>query len=88
VKATGGDLVARTRTAFGVEVAFGLHGGHLDSLLLGCRRTGIGLIGTRHEAVVVNAADSYARATGRTGLAYATAGSGLSNAVAGLGRVG
>src|SRR5262249_40532291 len=28
----GGELVARTLKQFGVEVAFGLHGGHLDSL--------------------------------------------------------
>ena len=65
---TGGDLVARTLTSFGVEVAFGLHGGHLDSLLLGCQRAGIRLIDTRHEAVAVNAADGYARATGRVGV--------------------
>ena len=82
---TGGDLVARTLTSFGVEVAFGLHGGHLDSLLLGCQRAGVRLIDTRHEAVAVNAADGYARATGRIGVAFATAGSGFSNSAAGLG---
>lgn len=82
---TGGDLVARTLTSFGVEVAFGLHGGHLDSLLLGCRNAGIRLVDVRHEAVAVNAADGYARATGRIGVAFATAGSGFSNATAGLG---
>lgn len=82
---TGGDLVARTLAAFGVEVAFGLHGGHLDSLLLSCSRTGIRLVDTRHEAVAVNAADGYARTSGRIGVAFATAGSGFSNAVAGLG---
>lgn len=82
---TGGDLVSRTLAGFGVEVAFGLHGGHLDSLLLACRRGGIRLVDTRHEAVAVNAADGYARATGRLGVAFATAGSGFTNAVAGLG---
>lgn len=82
---TGGELVARTLTAFGVEVAFGLHGGHLDALLLACRRAGIDLIDTRHEAVAVNAADGYARCTGTVGVAFATAGAGFSNAVAGLG---
>ncbi len=80
----GGELVARTLKAFGVEVAFGLHGGHLDSLLIGCRRNEIRLIDTRHEAVAVNAADGYARATGRLGVAFATAASGYSNAIAGL----
>jgi acetolactate synthase-1/2/3 large subunit len=69
---------------FGVELAFGLHGGHLDSLLIGLHRNGIRLIDTRHEAVAVNAADGYARATGRLGVAFATAASGYSNAIAGL----
>jgi thiamine pyrophosphate-dependent acetolactate synthase large subunit-like protein len=80
----GGELVARTLKQFGVEVAFGLHGGHLDSLLVGLHRNGIRLIDTRHEAVAVNAADGYARATGRLGVAFATAASGYSNAIAGL----
>ena len=82
---TGGELVARTLAAFGVDVAFGLHGGHLDSLLLACRQRGIRLVDTRHEAVAVNAADGYARTTGRVGVAFATAGAGFCNAVAGLG---
>lgn len=85
MSATGGDLVARTLSSFGVDVAFGLHGGHLDSLLRGCRRAGIRLVDTRHEAVAVNAADGYARVTGRLGVALATAGAGFLNAVAGLG---
>ncbi len=82
---TGGELAARTLTEFGVRVAFGLHGGHLDALLLACQRAGIRLVDTRHEAVAVNAADGYARVTGEIGVAFATAGSGYSNAVAGLG---
>jgi acetolactate synthase-1/2/3 large subunit len=80
----GGELVARTLQEFGVEVAFGLHGGHLDSLLVGLRRNGVRLIDTRHEAVAVNAADGYARVSGRLGVAFATAASGYSNAIAGL----
>jgi acetolactate synthase-1/2/3 large subunit len=80
----GGELVARTLKEFGVEVAFGLHGGHLDSLLIGLQRNGIRLVDTRHEAVAVNAADGYARVSGRLGVAFATAASGYSNAVAGL----
>jgi thiamine pyrophosphate-dependent acetolactate synthase large subunit-like protein len=80
----GGELVARTLQQFGVEVAFGLHGGHLDSLLVGLHRNHIRLVDTRHEAVAVNAADGYARATGRLGVAFATAASGYSNAIAGL----
>src|SRR5262245_57451728 len=80
----GGELVARTLKEFGVEVAFGLHAGHLDSLLVGFRRNGIRLVDTRHEAVAVNAADGYARVSGTFGVAFATAASGYSNAIAGL----
>lgn len=82
---TGGDLLAGALAAHGVEVAFGLHGGHLDPLLLAARRLGIRLVDTRHEAAAVNAADGYARVSGRVGVAFATAGAGFSNAVAGLG---
>ena len=85
MRPTGGELVARTLSAFGVEVAFVLHGGHLDALLVGCQAEGIRLVDTRHEAVAVNAADGYARASGRVGVAFATAGAGFLNAISGLG---
>jgi acetolactate synthase-1/2/3 large subunit len=68
---TGGELLAATLAAHGVEVAFGLHGGHLDALLVACRRLGVRLVDTRHEAAAVNAADGYARCTGRIGVAFA-----------------
>jgi acetolactate synthase I/II/III large subunit len=80
----GGELVARTLKQFGVEVAFGLHGGHLDSLLVGLSRNGIRLIDTRHEAVAVNAADGYARVSGKLGVAFVTAASGYSNSIPGI----
>ena len=82
---TGGELLAATLAAHGVEVAFGLHGGHLDALLVASRDLGIRLVDTRHEAAAVNAADGYARSTGRIGVAFATAGAGFTNALAGLG---
>jgi len=82
--ANGGDLLAATLADAGVDVAFGLHGGHLDSFLVGCESHGIKLIDTRHEAVAVNAADGYSRVAGRLGVAFATASSGFSNALAGL----
>jgi acetolactate synthase-1/2/3 large subunit len=80
----GGELAAWALREAGVEVVFALHGGHLDSFLTGCRRNGIELIDCRHEAAAVNAADGYARSTGRVGVAAVTAGPGLFNAVAGI----
>ncbi|MBD0021612.1 MULTISPECIES: thiamine pyrophosphate-binding protein [Gordonia] len=81
----GGELVARTLRQFGVEYAFGLHGGHLNSLLMGFRRNDITVIDTRHEAVAVNAADGYSRASGELGVAFATASAGFTNSLAGVG---
>jgi hypothetical protein len=43
----GGDLLAQCLKALGVEVAFGLHGGHLDAFLMGCVDVGIELVDTR-----------------------------------------
>ena len=80
----GGELAAWALREADVEVVFALHGGHLDSFFTGCRRFGIDLIDCRHEAAAVNAADGYARATGRLGVAAVTAGPGLFNAVAGI----
>src|SRR6185503_8825309 len=82
---TGGELLATALAAHGVEVAFGLHGGHLDAWLVASRDRGIRLVDTRHESAAVNAADGYARSTGRIGVAFATAGAGFTNALAGLG---
>jgi acetolactate synthase-1/2/3 large subunit len=80
----GGELAAWALHEAGVDVVFALHGGHLDSFLTGCRRYGIRLVDCRHEAAAVNAADGYARSTGRVGVAAVTAGPGLFNAVAGI----
>jgi acetolactate synthase-1/2/3 large subunit len=80
----GGELAAWALREAGGEVVFALHGGHLDSFLAGCRRFGIELVDCRHEAAAVNAADGYARSSGRVGVAAVTAGPGLFNAVAGI----
>jgi acetolactate synthase-1/2/3 large subunit len=81
---TGGALLARTLRELGVEVAFGVHGGHLDSFLIACRDEGIELVDVRHEATGVHAADGYFRVSGRLGVCFATAGAGFANALAGL----
>ncbi len=80
----GGALAARTLAEAGVVVVFALHGGHLDTFLTGCRRFGIRLVDFRHEAAAVNAADGYARLTGRLGVAAVTSGPGLTNGLAGI----
>ena len=79
----GGSLLAGTLAEV-APVVFTLHGGHLDSFFKGCREAGIELVDFRHEAAAVNAADGYARATGRLGVAAVTSGPGFTNAFAGL----
>lgn len=72
----GGDLLAQSLYALGTRVAFGLHGGHLDAFLMGCADIGIELIDTRHETVGVQAAEGYAKVSGKTGVCFVTANSG------------
>ncbi|KAL4896130.1 thiamine pyrophosphate enzyme, N-terminal TPP binding domain-containing protein [Aspergillus ambiguus] len=81
---TGGDLLAQSLKASGVEVAFGLHGGHLDAFLMGCENIGIRLVDTRHETVAVQAAEAYTKLTSKIGVCFVTANSGFSNGLPGL----
>jgi acetolactate synthase-1/2/3 large subunit len=79
----GGGLLARTLKE-ATDVVFTLHGGHLDSFFKGCVDEGIRLVDVRHEAAAVNAADGFARTTGRLGVAAVTSGPGFTNSLAGI----
>ncbi|KAJ5717926.1 hypothetical protein N7488_003572 [Penicillium malachiteum] len=81
---TCGDLLAQSLKQLGVEVAFGLHGGHLDAFLVGCEMVGIRLVDTRHETVAVQAAEGYSRISTKPAVCFVTANSGFSNGLAGL----
>lgn len=81
---TGGDLLAQTLRHLGVEVAFGLHGGHLDAFLVASDEVGIKLIDTRHETTAVQAAEGYAKVANKVGCCFVTANSGFSNGLPGL----
>ena len=80
----GGRLVARTLRSRGVEQLFTLSGGHLFSIYDGCREDGIGLIDVRHEQTAVFAAEGYAKATRRVGVAALTAGPGVTNGISAI----
>lgn len=77
----GGELLARTLAAAGVEHVFALHGGHLEAFWQGCVRHGLQLTDFRHEASAGHAADAYARTTGRLGVCVITSGPGFTNAI-------
>ncbi|KAJ6166568.1 hypothetical protein N7470_002015 [Penicillium chermesinum] len=70
---TGGDLLAQSLKQLGVEVAFGLHGGHLDAFLMGCTDIGIRLVDTRHETAAVQAAEGYCRVSTKPAVCFVTA---------------
>lgn len=78
---TGGELVIRTLRRAGVEQVFALHGAHIETLFQSCREHGVGLLDTRHEAAAGHAAEGYARAARRLGVAMITAGPGFTNVV-------
>ncbi|MFN8160599.1 MAG: acetolactate synthase [Solirubrobacterales bacterium] len=80
----GGRLVARTMRSRGVEALFTLSGGHLFSIYDGCREEGIRILDVRHEQSAAFAAEGYAKATRRVGVAALTAGPGVTNGVSAL----
>ena len=71
----------------GVDVAFGLPGAHNLALWPACEAAGVRIVGMRHEQGCAYAADGYARATGKVGVALVTTGPGAANTV-GAGRRG
>ena len=81
---TGGELLVRTLAAAGVETAFGLHGAHLETIFQACAAHRIPIVDTRHEAAAGHAAEGYARAARRLGIALVTAGPGFTNAITSL----
>ena len=70
----------------GVEVAFGLPGVHNLAVWEALGSSGIRMVGVRHEQTAAFAADGYARATGRLGVAVVTTGPGAANTLAGVGE--
>jgi acetolactate synthase-1/2/3 large subunit len=83
-KVDGGELLVRMLERGGIREFFTLHGGHLDSILMAARQHGFRLIDTRHEQAAVQAADGWARTTGKPGVAIVTAGPGVADAVSGV----
>ena len=81
----GADLLIESLKHEDVEHIFGVQGGAampiFDALY---EAKGIQLISMRHEQGAAHAADGYARATGKVGVALATSGPGATNLVTGI----
>lgn len=85
MKMSGAQMVCEALIAEGVKTVFGYPGGAImnvyDEIY---KQNSFEHILTRHEQAAVHAADGYARATGKVGVAMATSGPGFTNAVTGL----
>ena len=83
---TGARLIVDLLEERGVELCFGLPGVHNLALWEALRDSPIRLIGVRHEQAAAYAADGYARATGRLGVALTTTGPGAANTLGAVGE--
>src|SRR3954451_7582841 len=84
--ATGAERIVELLEAHGVDVCFGLPGVHNLALWEALRASRIRLVGVRHEQAAAYAADGYARATGRLGVALTTTGPGAANTLGAVGE--
>ncbi|MEZ0290907.1 MAG: thiamine pyrophosphate-binding protein [Solirubrobacteraceae bacterium] len=83
---TGAEVIVAQLEDAGVEVCFGLPGVHNLALWEALRASPIRLVGVRHEQAAAYAADGYARATGRLGVALTTTGPGAANTLGAVGE--
>jgi thiamine pyrophosphate-dependent acetolactate synthase large subunit-like protein len=83
---TGARTAVAALEDAGVEIAFGLPGVHNLPLWRELNGSPIRLVGVRHEQTAAYAADGYARASGRLGVALTTTGPGAANTLAAVGE--
>jgi thiamine pyrophosphate-dependent acetolactate synthase large subunit-like protein len=83
---SGARLIVDLLEDRGVEVCFGLPGVHNLALWEALRDSPMRLIGVRHEQAAAYAADGYARATGKLGVAITTTGPGAANTLGAVGE--
>jgi acetolactate synthase I/II/III large subunit len=82
---TGAETTIRCLQEEGIEYVFGYPGGavlHIYDELF--KQEKVKHILVRHEQAATHAADGYARASGKTGVALVTSGPGVTNAVTGI----
>jgi len=83
---TGAEVIVEQLVRADVEVCFGLPGVHNLALWEALRESPIRLVGVRHEQAAAYAADGYARASGRLGVALTTTGPGAANTLGAVGE--
>jgi len=85
MRMNGSEMVCEALRAEGVEVVFGYPGGAIMNVYDAIyKQNHFRHILARHEQAAVHAADGYARASGKVGVAIVTSGPGFTNAVTGI----
>jgi len=84
MKLTGSKILLESLALEGVDTIFGYPGGTVINIYDDLMDSPIKHILTRHEQAAVHAADGYARATGKVGVAIATSGPGATNTITGI----
>ena len=84
MKLTGSKILLESLIHEGVETIFGYPGGTVINIYDDLMGSSIKHVLTRHEQAAVHAADGYARATGKVGVAIATSGPGATNTITGI----
>jgi thiamine pyrophosphate-dependent acetolactate synthase large subunit-like protein len=86
VAVSGARELVDALEGLGTEIVFGLPGVHNLPLWEALAETRIKLVGVRHEQTAGYAADGYARATGKLGVALVTTGPGAANTLGAVGE--
>ncbi|TAL39241.1 MAG: biosynthetic-type acetolactate synthase large subunit [Spirochaetes bacterium] len=84
MKISGAEILIECLKKEGVEVMFGYPGGVVIPIFHHIFNAPFKFILARHEQGAVHAADGYARASGKVGVALTTSGPGATNAVTGI----
>ncbi len=85
MRMNGSEMVVEALKNEGVEVVFGYPGGAIMNVYDAIyKQNHFRHILARHEQAAVHAADGYARASGKVGVAIVTSGPGFTNAVTGI----
>lgn len=81
----GSQMISEAFKAEGVDIVFGYPGGAVLNIYDETyKQTYFRHILVRHEQAAIHAADGYARASGKVGVAFVTSGPGITNAITGL----
>jgi len=84
MRRTGAQIVWEMLRQEGVEVVFGMPGGSIMTTYHPRQEYGVRHVLIRHEQAAAHAADGYARASGRVGVAMTTSGPGATNLTTGI----